>query len=163
MLDSFLKEYILVEAHGFYLFYLILKYKDVSAFNNIFLKNKVPEELRRLKFAGFSNIKESLGNVTRTIDNLEYKIISEYYKNGIQFETGEYLKVAGVQEDKLYVKRRDSSSGFQQCINLTDDMNLNGILFVPDIKKWEEIKNMQYGHYIHQQLEMFNFVNADAK
>lgn len=161
MLDSFLKEYILVEAHGFYLFYLILKYKDVLTFNNIFLKNNVPEELRRLEFAGFSNIKESLRNVTRTIDNLEYKIISEYYKDGMQLQTGEYLKVAGVQEDKLYVKRRGSSSQLQQYAGVTDDMNLNGILFAPDIKKWEEIKNMQYGHYIHQQLEMFNFVNAD--
>ena len=107
----------------------------------------MPEELRRLEFAGFSNIKESLRNVTRTIDNLEYKIISEYYKDGMQLQTGEYLKVAGVQEDKLYVKRRGSSSQLQQYAGVTDDMNLNGILFAPDIKKWEEIKNMQYGHY----------------
>lgn len=163
MLDSFLKEYKLVQAHGFYLFYLILKYKDVLTFNNIFLKNKVPEELSRLEFVGFSNIKESLGNITRTIDDLEYAIISGYYKNGIQLQTGEYLKVSDVQEDKLYVKRRNSSSQLDQYVSFTDDMNLNGILFAPDIRKWRKIKNMQYGHYIHQQLEMFNFVNAETK
>lgn len=89
------------------------------------------------------------------------KFINFYY--GMQLQTGEYLKAAGVQEDKLYVKRRGSSSQLQQYAGVTDDMNLNGILFAPDIKKWEEIKNMQYGHYIHQQLEMFNFVNADTR
>ena len=63
----------------------------------------------------------------------------------------------------MYVKRRNSSSQLDQYVSFTDDMNLNGILFAPDIRKWRKIKNMQYGHYIHQQLEMFNFVNAETK
>jgi len=42
------------------------------------------------------------------------------------------------------------------------DTRLNNLLFAPDIKKWEEIKYMKYGQYIHQQLEMFNFIEMES-
>lgn len=45
-------------------------------------------------------------------------------------------------------------------------MSVNNLLFVPDLKKFSQIKHLTYGQYIHQQLEMFNYVmpteNSDA-
>lgn len=46
-------------------------------------------------------------------------------------------------------------------LKISLDTRLNNLLFAPDIKKWEEIKYMEYGHYIHQQLEMFNFIENE--
>lgn len=43
------------------------------------------------------------------------------------------------------------------------DLRRNSILFAPDVKKWEEIKYMEYGRYIHQQLQMFNFIYREYR
>ncbi len=81
----------------------------------------------------FSCIKESRGNTTTVIDDLQYKKLWRF--NG-------------------------ASSRF--TIEISSDTRLNNLLFALDIKKWEEIKYMKYGQYIHQQLEMFNFIEMDS-
>ena len=114
------------------------------------------EKIRKLSFNDFPSVKESIGNITRLIDDLEYKIITEQYRDGVKGPDG-YYKINCVKDDKICLKSRQGS-----CMTLTMeismDLRLNSILFAPDVKKWEEIKYMEYGRYIHQQLEMFNFV-----
>lgn len=161
MLDSFLREYEFLDAHCQYLFYLVLKYKDAEEFNNVFLKNKPSEKIVKLSFNESSSIKESIGNITKLIEDLEYKIISEYNKDGLKGPDG-YYKIYCVKEGKIYLKYRQGSCG-ERTIDVSSDVRLNSILFAPDIKKWEEIKDMEYGRYIHQQLEMFNFVESEYR
>ena len=40
---------------------------------------------------------------------------------------------------------------------ITSTINYGNLLFAPDLKKWEKIKNYTYGEYIHKQLENYNF------
>lgn len=158
MLDSFLREYEFLDAHCQYLFYLVLKYKDAEEFNNVFLKSRPSEKIRKLSFNDFPSIRESIGNITRLIEDLEYKIITDQNKDGVRGPNG-YYRIYSVKDDTINLKSSQSS-----CITLTIkislDLRLNNILFAPDVKKWEEIKYMEYGRYIHQQLEMFNFVSS---
>lgn len=48
-------------------------------------------------------------------------------------------------------------------IEMSMDLRRNSILFAPDVKKWEEIKYMEYGRYIHQQLKclILSIVNIE--
>lgn len=69
-----------------------------------------------------------------------------------------------------YIKESSVTQFVVQCKNLFGKRignrklkNIRNLLFSPDIRKWNQIKNMQYGHYIHQQLEMFNFANKDVQ
>lgn len=48
-------------------------------------------------------------------------------------------------------------------IEMSMDLRRNSILFAPDVKKWEEIKYMEYGRYIHQQLQMLNFIYSEYR
>lgn len=161
MLDTFLYEYSYVEAHCLYLFYLTLKYKDVTEFNNIFLKEQVTKSIQKVDFKEFPCIKESIGNITTIIENLQYKIITEQNQEGVRDYEGRIYRIASVEDNTIKLKCFNGvNSGYTVGISL--DTRLNNLLFAPDIKKWQEIKYMQYGHYIHQQLEMFNFIKMDS-
>lgn len=84
MVDTFLYEYSYLEAHCQYLFYLTLKYKDVTEFNNIFLKEQISTSIQKVDFQDFPCIKESLGNITTMIEDLQYKIITEQSREGVR-------------------------------------------------------------------------------
>lgn len=73
-----------------------------------------------------------------------------------------YYKINCVKDDKICLKSRQDSC-MTLKIEISMDLRLNSILFAPDVKKWEEIKYMEYGRYIHQQLEMFNFVYSEYR
>lgn len=161
MLDTFLYEYSYLEAHCQYLFYLTLKYKDVDEFNNIFFKEQISKSIQKLDFEDFPCIKESIGNITTIIEDLKYKIITEQSREGVRYQEGEVYRNASVDNDTIKLRRFNGvNSGYTVEISL--DTRLNNLLFAPDIKKWEEIKYMKYGQYIHQQLEMFNFIEMDS-
>lgn len=161
MLDTFLYEYSFVEAHCQYLFYLTLKYKDVTEFNNIFLKEQITKSIQKISFKKFPCIKESIGNITTIIEDLQYKIITEQSQEVVRDQEGQVYRIASVDNNTIRLQRFNGvNSGYAVEISL--DTRLNNLLFAPDIKKWEEIKYMEYGHYIHQQLEMFNFIEMNS-
>lgn len=160
MLDTFLYEYSFVEAHCQYLFYLTLKYKDVVEFNNIFLKTQITNNIQKVDFKGFSCIKESIGNITTIIENLQYKIITEQSPVGIRDLEGAFYRVASVENNTMMLSHFNGMNS-HYLMKISPDIRLNNLLFAPDVKKWEQIKHMEYGYYIHQQLEMFNFIVMD--
>lgn len=161
MLDSFLNKYEFLDAHCQYLFYLVLKYKDAEEFSNIFLKNNPSKEIKELSFNEFPSIKESIGNITQLIEDLDYKVITEQFKDGVKGPGG-YYEISSVKDDTIHLRCRKTSNVWTD-LKITMDVRLNCILYAPDIKKWEEIKYMEYGRYIHQQLEMFNFVSSEYR
>ncbi len=161
MLDKFLYKYYYVEAHCQYLFYLTLKYKDVAQFNNIFLKEQISTSIQKIDFKDFPYIKESIENITTIIEDLQYKIITEQSREGVRDPEGEVYRIASVENYTIKLRRFNGvNSGY--TVNISLDTRLNYLLFAPDIKKWEQIKYMKYGQYIHQQLEMFNFIELDS-
>lgn len=163
MLDSFLYEYSFIEAHCQYLFYLMLKYKDVTEFNNIFLKDKITENMQRVGFSDFPCIRESIRNTNRIIEDMEYTIFSEQFPEGLKEQEVAYYSIASVQDNEIRLKHRITGMNASRIVKITEDIRLDDLLFAPDIKKWEQIKYMKYGQYIHQQLEMFNFIDVEGE
>ena len=144
-----------------YLFYLTLKYKDVVEFNNIFLKTQITDNIQKVNFKRFPCIKESIGNITTIIEDLEYKIITEQSRGGVRDQKGAFYRIASVENNTIILKRFNGLN-LRFTIEISSDTRLNNLLFAPDVKKWEQIKYMEYGHYIHQQLEMFSFIEMDS-
>lgn len=125
------------------------------------MKERISKSIQKLDFEDFPCIKESIGNITTIIEDLKYKIITEQSREGVRDQEGEVYRIALVDNDTIKLRRFNGvNSGYTVEISL--DTRLNNLLFAPDIKKWEEIKYMKYGQYIHQQLEMFNFIEMDS-
>ena len=40
---------------------------------------------------------------------------------------------------------------------LTENENISEFIFYPDLKKWDQIKDLTPAQYLMQQLEMFDF------
>ena len=158
MLDAFLRKYSHLEAHSMYLFYLVLKYKDVEEFNNLFLKGGIPSRITQMQFDDFPCIEEALNSFDSLIEDLDYVIISAYEPDGVTSYSGNLMNIKEVKEDKMYLKDMETGENVSCTLEITDDVKLNDFLFAPDIAKWEDIKYIKYGEYIHRQLEMFDFV-----
>lgn len=125
------------------------------------MKEQISTSIQKLDFEDFPCIKESIGSITTIIENLQYKIITEQSQEGARDQEGEVYRIASVDNDTIKLRRFNGvNSGY--TIEISLDTRLNHLLFAPDIKKWEEIKYMKYGQYIHQQLEMFNFIEMEG-
>lgn len=161
MLDSFLKEYMVIDAHCKYLFFLVLKYKDVNAFSEIFLRGNIPEKMKSISNEKFNNIYDMIDNISTIIKDIDYLIITKSYPEGLKTYDNKYLVISSVKQNKIDLKSKQSGL-VEGTINITDDVRLDSLLFAPDITKWEQIKDKKYGYYIHQQLEMFNFVTPES-
>lgn len=158
MLDCFLREYIYIEAYMQYLFYLTLKYKDVAEFNNVFKKGRIADRVGKNGHFDFPQMRDSLNNITTIICKMDYIIYNRYYyKEGLRSHGDEILIINKLEEDKIWLKTKQGRK-LNLNVDLDEDIRFNYLLFAPDIRKWEEIKELSYGEYVHQQLEMFNFV-----
>jgi hypothetical protein len=56
---------------------------------------------------------------------------------------------------------------YDRDYNYLNRINYNSLgvedeLFEPDLRNWEEIKEMTYREYIYKQLEMYNFFNPET-
>ena len=53
-------------------------------------------------------------------------------------------------------------AGFNlEMIEIDQYINLNNLLYYPDIIKWEDIKLYNLKQYLHHQLEMYNFLGTE--
>ena len=165
MVNNFLFNHYNIKAHMIYIFFLSLKYKQPNLFNLIFI-NKSPnrnytenEIFKRLQQYFRENVciqsafnfiykHEQLRECTFTLD-----------KKGVPFKIVRlgnqgYLQVAYFHNGYW----RESS----QLVNVLG-YSLSNVLFFHDLKVWDDIKNMTYREYIHKQLEMYNFFNAESE
>lgn len=69
-------------------------------------------------------------------------------QNGKNLET---VKIAYYYNDSEGQKRRSEE-------NITPDFCLSGVVFFPELTKWDQIKHLTLAQYYHRQLEMFDFV-----
>ena len=125
------------------------------------MKEQISTSIQKLDFEDFPCIKESIGNITTIIEDLQYKIITEQSKEGVRDVEGKVYRIASVDNDTIKL-RRFNGVNCGHVVGISLDTRLNYLLFAPDIKKWEQIKYMKYGQYIHQQLEMFNFIEMES-
>lgn len=141
---------------------MTLKYKDVFEFNNVFLKNQVTKNIQKVDFKNFPCIKESIGNLTTVVEDLQYKIITQQNQTGVRDPEGGNYRIASVAGNTIKLKRFNGRNS-NDTLEISPEIRLNYLLFAPDLRKWEQIKNMEYGHYIHQQLEMFDFIEMESR
>lgn len=165
MVNNFLFNHYNIKAHMIYIFFLSLKYKQPNLFNLIFI-NKSPnknytenEIFKRLQQYFIKNVciqsafnfiykREQLRECTFTLD-----------KKGVPF------KIVRL-DNRGYLQVAYSYNGYwmesSQLVNVSG-YSLSNVLFFHDLKVWDDIKNMTYREYIHKQLEMYNFFNAESE
>lgn len=136
------------KAYALYLFLLILKYKDLELFNEIFIMhNFVPNDVRFL-----NKIKQSAYFSADTIvvikDNTKIENIKFLTPKGnekilsVDIQTKEYKYSRGISE---YKEKYNVKTELASC------------LFYSDIENYDNIKEMGIADYIHQKLELFDF------
>ncbi|SEW38889.1 KAP family P-loop NTPase fold protein [[Clostridium] fimetarium] len=170
MLNTFLKDYGYYEAHCMYLYFVTLKYKSVKMFNDIFLR-EIAGVFRQYgndnivaKYKWLEDNVDKVNQVIKSIGITLYSSRDESSNVTISVIGGAKMRcylVNSITEDEILLadNSNNSISGLTKIVN---GSRLNNLLYKPDILKWEEIKDLKYGQYIHQQLEMFDFIDAEA-
>lgn len=154
-----LKEINSLEAYTLYWFLLILKYKYIDEFNNIFLKNNITFErhsfINTMLKDKYRFIKEALERIAlnKKMGDLEYRIYN-------RTETGTSIKIGSFENTSggiVHAKPESSFSDRRYAYLLETNSNLSYCLFQNDLKKWEDIKNKYINSYIEEKLEFFDF------
>lgn len=160
MLDNFLFKYSLSLSHIIYLFFLTLKYKKPAIFNEIFIKKSGDHtyEGKYGEVARFDSIKIIPVHCASTHVLIE-KTLSELKESIHCTATGKQLssclQIYDVNDKNIIFTK--SGSMMKTSMEIDPGTNYGNLLFGPDFKEWEKIKDYTYGEYIHKQLENYNF------
>jgi len=154
MLNTFLMDYIYYEAHCKYLYFVTLKYKSVRRFNDIFFREISEESVDKITEKN-KWLECDINFTDKVFENESYSLFKS--RNSPPFLTSN-SKVSSVVQNKINLSEYKKSD-----LKIDNGIRLDNLLYKPDILKWEKIKNLKYGQYIHQQLEMFDFVDAEQK
>ncbi len=158
--DTKLKEYVMIEAHMVYLFYLMLKYKKPDIYKKIF-SDSTPErdEVWKMIAKYLDNIPTneyidaSIYNLNRR-EKLDLRKM-DMYSSGGKEEIN--VSIAKVVKNAVFFK------GYTFESKLFPGDSWGKILFDSDLKKWEDIKGYSYPEYINKQLENYNFTYVGEK
>lgn len=150
MLNSFLGEYVTIEAHKLYLFLLVIKYKKSEDFNSIFYRTgqDFSDEIKRFfrKHRGFENLTNLIRShkpATIHVNDTEINLSSLTYDS-------ETHKLSG---------RSSRSPHITTCITISPHFSTSN-LFYPDFANEQNLnylKSLNYSEYILRHLENFNF------
>lgn len=153
----FLHEYKSGIAHSFYFKLVCVKYKFPSQL----------KELLNGKETAYSQLADLLLPSTMEVlalsEPLESTNKKEFYdNNGTVTWTIEKInwKMNMVVEDTHRIScilTNATHSCQKGPKNISKTSNINGLLFYPDLKKWDQIKDLTPAQYLMQQLEMFDF------
>ena len=153
MWHTFLREYESDKAYFLYLYALFLKFQHPQMFQQIIRNTSLsPEERRHMsKLSGNSEeIYSVLTASTQTIDSSD-----KYFKSG---KTQYHFTSLVACKNSQIVLRID---GFNRRYDMGPDDTVNGILFYKDLMRYEDIKHLTYGQFIHRQLEMYNPIRTE--
>lgn len=169
MLDNFLSQYEMVGAHIIYLFYLTMKYKKPTLFNELIVNIPSAVSIQisqhpKIKQLADNNFWLGLEKLRESTPLKEREMICGYdNKCESNYKKGVIIKK--VVNDRLEVKYKCSDNGYKYWesmqIAMLKDECVGEILFYPDMQNWENIKNYTYREYLHKQLEMYNFVQNE--
>lgn len=161
MCDLFLKYYVLSLAHYNFLFFMTMKYKEIDMYNAIFsqknntvqmnLFSRVQKELKN--YDGITNIIKSYNKIICEIN------LNSFNTNGQSVDRS--FEVYGVVDNMICIAR--NGLHYSSRMHIDDKTCLSAILFKADLDIFDSIKDLTFGDYIYQKLEMFNFVSEDTK
>lgn len=169
MLITFLDEYSDYREHHAYLFFLVIKYKNIELFNELFtetlnktsfendsvLKKRVSSRRDLQSFINALRDKERMVSSSRMLSGIEGERIASdtkfiaIVKREVIGQTKTYLQFSNELQNSLIEFDFDD-----------DDISIcwHSLIYKYDFLKWEDIKNLTVGQYIFRQLEMFDFV-----
>lgn len=147
-----LKQYKLQYAHEFYLMMLCIKYKRPGDYAKLVSSQKPSNEIWSLLPKSVQDLfiqDEKLNCVVKDVLNREGKLVCRVRQMKCS-EDNENNK------NRFYIVYKINSMQYRRYeIDETD--SVNNFLFYPDLKKWDQIKDLTPAQYLMQQLEMFDF------
>ncbi len=166
-----LSETIELEVYEIYLLFLILKYKNIAAFKKIFDLSNTENILELI----FANIDKKIFRKESILKSLDY--INKYKSNKLkEIPLSDYIgRVVKIDQSESIIFHQgidnhgsvDLYNGVALYNRGNISMNLssyfNNLVLLNDMKKWEQIKDMYLLQYIHEKLEVFNFVNSEEQ
>lgn len=167
MIDTFLHEYHCAVAYKLYWALLCAKYKNPSQFHNEM--NGIFDETtsKGVMFLGRSSSKVNLTvplKILREDKTLEYQKFN-IFKDGARIDSAKWTivgtKIMG--DDSIAILVTDEllgspMSAFAKSISVAPNETISGLLYFPDLFRWDEIKTLTPGQFLLQQMEMFNFL-----
>lgn len=146
---SFVQKYDNSYAYILYFYALFLKYRYPKLF--LLTTQHLPlseEDKTNLKMISFPNaiVESYADNCTNTIGIAP----KSFHSRADSFEINKFY----LNENGKIIFGKPNVARVSQ--DLTPDDSINYILYSPDIMRYEEIKNLTYGQFIHRQLEMYN-------
>ncbi len=158
--DYLLKDYRDDAAEELYFYCLFLKFCHPDLFQNMV------KSLDESSVTGYLRQHNRLGSAIAALTKFNQKIEESNYKvTGADFEETLFdfcdtpIKCVSTFDEKSkfsFIDNYDKRHTYRYSEN--PRMRVNDLLFIPDLKKFSQIKHLTYGQYIHQQLEMFNYV-----
>lgn len=169
--ETLLKRYSSPVAHWLYIFFLTMKYKRPDLFEEILN----PDEKRSNSTFSKETRKylEKIKKVNLSFSKIDSLFLSNHrIKEGGLFATknngfrmqGIIERIEEGDEKSTIIVHMKNEGRFSRYFRIyeKDEPNLEGMLFYPDFKKWEEIKEMTFGQYIRSNLEFYDFVAGKA-
>lgn len=165
MFDVFLENYRTLEAAKIYFILLLIKYKYIDLFNTLFSNQDrvdnfsvyIKQEL------GFTLRSEILERVEKIYDCgiiklRAFRVID--FDGNFMDGAGNIFSVENETKDSVVIKWRLNQPGVPEGhpARYPNTICLDDILYIPDLRKWEQIKDLTLAQYYHRQLEMFDFV-----
>lgn len=157
MEDEFLKDYKTFSAYKLYWFLLCCKYKRPLDFDEKMKGGWTIEEKNRGAFISEKShlyqMEVPLIAITKgeEMQDLTVKYMPIGERNGQDIGKISYITLTEYLESvRVHAKMT------VHCFDATD--SLSGFLFLPDLKRWDEIKNLTPAQFLLQQMEMFNFI-----
>lgn len=170
MIDTFLRTYHCSMAYKLYWTLLCSKYKNPSEFNNqmngIF-DESIPKGVAAVlgKSSSKFNLTVPLKKIhdNKPLNNQRFDIFGD----GKNIDSTKWA-IVGVQKESenrisLFVTTQPEVASFATKISVRPTETVSGILFFPDLLKWDEIKTLTPGQFLLKQLEMFDFIREPSK
>lgn len=167
MIDTFLREYHCSVAYKLYWTLLCAKYKNPSEFHNEM--NGLFDETtsKGVIFLGRSSSKVNL-TVPLKILRDNKPLESQHYnifKDGARIDSAKWTIVGTkvIGDDSIAIFVTDESLGspmsaFAKSISVAPNETISGLLYLPDLFRWDEIKTLTPGQFLLQQMEMYTFL-----
>lgn len=167
MIDTFLREYHCSVAYKLYWTLLCAKYKNPSEFHNEMNGIFDDATSKGVMFLGKYSSKVNL-TVPLKILRDNKPLESQHYnifKDGERIDSAKWIivgaKITGDDSIAMSVTSEtwgNPISAFTTSIEVTPRETISGLLYFPDLFRWDEIKTLTPGQFLLQQMEMFNFL-----
>lgn len=165
MLDAFLISYRALDAVKLYFCFLLIKYKYLDLFQGLFSGKKTLVNLGayvndELGFTLNPDIQGKLKTIYDSDIIASHPFIVADFDGNRRGGGSTILSVVNDAKDTIVINWRLHEPGTptSQPARYDDLICLDDVLYVPDIRKWEQIKGLTLAQYYHRQLEMFDFV-----